>query len=46
MYDIMEAGVLVLENLQLTREKLALPAIYFVSNTEDSVKRIIADFAG
>lgn len=45
MYDIMEAGVLVLENLALEREKLTLSAVYFISNTEESVNRVIQDFA-
>jgi len=46
MYDIMEAGVLVLQNLLLDRERLELPAVYFVSPTVESVKRIMNDFAG
>src|SRR4051794_24316052 len=45
MYDLMEAGVLVLQNLHLTRERLPdLPAIYFLEPTEECIQRLIADF--
>lgn len=44
MYDIMEAGVLVLENLSLVREKLDFHAIYFLENSNASVKRLLKDF--
>lgn len=45
MYDIMETGVLVLENLMLSREKLDLSAIYFISNTSESIRQVINDFS-
>ena len=41
MYDVMEAGVLVLENVLLTRERLDLPAIYFVQPTPAVIEAII-----
>jgi len=44
MYDVMEAGVLVLENVLLTRERLDLPAIYFVQPTPAVIEAIIKDF--
>lgn len=45
MYDIMEQGVLVLENLMLRREPLEFSAIYFISPTPESIKMVINDFA-
>lgn len=45
MFDIMEAGVLVLQNLMKTREKLPdMPAIYFIDPTVECINRLIADF--
>ena len=44
MYDVMEAGVLVLENVLLTRERLDLPAIYFVQPTPAVIEAIIKDY--
>ena len=44
MYDVMEAGVLVLENVLLTRERLELPAIYFVQPTPAVIEAIIRDY--
>jgi hypothetical protein len=45
MYDIMEAGVLVLQNLEKKREKLPdLPAIYFIQPTEAAIQALITDF--
>ena len=44
MYDVMEAGVLVLENVLLTRERLDLPAIYFVQPTPTVIEAIIKDY--
>jgi len=45
MYDVMEAGVLVLQNINLTREKLELPAVYFIEPNKDSVERLVKDFS-
>lgn len=45
MYDIMEQGVLVLENLDLARERLQFAAIYFISPTEESIQKVIKDFS-
>jgi len=45
MYDIMEAGVLVLQNLMVEREKLPdLPAIYFIEPTMEAIERLVRDF--
>ena len=45
MFEIMEAGVLVLENLMRVREKLPdMPAIYFIDPTIECITRLIADF--
>lgn len=45
MHDLLSAGVLVLQNLCLHREKLQdLPAIYFVEPTEEAFELIIEDF--
>jgi len=44
MYDVMEAGVLILENLALCREKLDFHAIYFLENSNTSIKRLMHDF--
>lgn len=46
MYDIMETGVLVLENLMLAREKLDFSAIYFISSTPESISKLLEDFGG
>jgi len=45
VYDVMDAGVLVLESLMLKREKLDMPAIYFIEPTEASVMQLIKDFS-
>jgi syntaxin-binding protein 1 len=45
MYDVMETGVIVIENIFLARQKLALPAIYFVQPTSEIVNRLLHDFS-
>jgi syntaxin-binding protein 1 len=45
MYDIMEAGVIVLQNIELGREKLDLPAIYFIDPTQKVIDSLIKDFS-
>ena len=45
MHDLLESGVLVLQNLCVTREKLPdLPAVYFVEPTAEAMEIIIEDF--
>ena len=44
MYDVMEAGVIVLENVLLEREPLTMPAVYFIQPTPQIIDRLIADF--
>ena len=44
MYDVMEAGVIVLENIHLHREALTMPAIYFIQPTPQVIESLIADF--
>jgi len=45
MYDVMEAGVLVLQNINFSREKLELSAVYFIEPTRESVERLVKDFS-
>ena len=46
MYDITEEGISLVENIELNREPMAeMEAIYFVSPTYASMKRICDDFA-
>ena len=46
MFDIMEDGVTLVENLTIGRQPLPhLDALYFVTPTEESVKNIIKDFS-
>lgn len=45
MYDIMEQGVLVLENLMVKREPLEFSAIYFIHPCAESINKVVADFA-
>jgi syntaxin-binding protein 1 len=45
MYDVMERGVTVVENVMVNRQPLSkLQAIYFLSPTEESVAHLINDF--
>eukprot|EP00948_MAST-09A_sp_MAST-9A-sp1_P003594 g3594.t1 len=45
MYDILEHGIALVENLHLRRQPLPeMQALYFVEPTEDNVKRIVEDF--
>jgi len=45
MYDVMEKGITVVENISIPRQPLRkLDAIYFLSPTEDSVEKFIADW--
>ena len=46
MYDVMEAGVIVIENILLGRQRLELPVIYFLEPTDAIVDRLIADYSG
>jgi len=46
VYDVMEAGVLVVQNLEVGREKLPdTSAIYFIEPSASSVKYLVDDFA-
>lgn len=45
VYDVMDAGVLALENLYRERESLLMPAIYFIEPSRVSVERVAKDFA-
>lgn len=45
MYDIMDAGVVVLENLRVKRERLDMAAIYFIEPTKESIELVLNDFA-
>jgi hypothetical protein len=45
MYDLMEAGVLVLESLLVAREKLPeMPAVYFLQPTSECITALVNDF--
>lgn len=45
MHDLLNAGVLVLQNLCLHREKLRdVPAVYFIQPTEEAIELLIEDF--
>eukprot|EP00735_Rhodelphis_limneticus_P007533 TRINITY_DN20099_c0_g1::TRINITY_DN20099_c0_g1_i1::g.15642::m.15642 TRINITY_DN20099_c0_g1::TRINITY_DN20099_c0_g1_i1::g.15642 ORF type:complete len:633 (-),score=173.74,sp/Q54QC8/SEC1_DICDI/41.18/7e-155,Sec1/PF00995.18/1.1e-136,GARS_C/PF02843.11/2.9e+03,GARS_C/PF02843.11/0.5 TRINITY_DN20099_c0_g1_i1:410-2260(-) len=45
MYDIMEEGVTLVENIDLVRQPLSeLDAIYFLTPTKESVQRLCSDF--
>jgi hypothetical protein len=45
MFDIMEDGVTLVENLNIARQPLPhLDGLYFVTPTEESIKNIIKDF--
>lgn len=47
MYDIMEERVTLVESLELKRQPFPeMGAIYFISPSVDSVKRLVADFSG
>eukprot|EP01006_Ploeotia_vitrea_P029690 TRINITY_DN62184_c0_g1_i1.p1 TRINITY_DN62184_c0_g1~~TRINITY_DN62184_c0_g1_i1.p1 ORF type:complete len:654 (+),score=356.19 TRINITY_DN62184_c0_g1_i1:113-2074(+) len=46
MFDILDSGCLALEKLELGRERLDMPALYFLEPSDDSIDRLIADFAG
>jgi hypothetical protein len=44
MYDVMDVGVLALQSIAVSRERLAIPAIYFLEPTKESVDALIEDF--
>lgn len=44
VYDVMDSGVLVLESLAKKRERLDMPAAYFIEPSEQSVKLLLEDF--
>lgn len=44
MYELMENGVLVLQRLDLEREKLDFAAVYFISPDRASIDRVSDDF--
>jgi len=44
MYDLMQTDVMILERLNLGREKLNFHGIYFIENTMSSIKHLLNDY--
>jgi len=44
MYDVLQQGVTVVEDVTINRQPLPFDAIYFLSPTETSVERLLTDF--
>merc|ERR1712228_726212 len=44
MFDVMQTDVMIIENLTVPREKLDFHAIYFIENSDNSIKFLLDDF--
>lgn len=44
MFDVMQTDVMIIENLTVPREKLDFHAIYFIQNSDNSIKFLLDDF--